>query len=218
MLAAAADIHECQRVLARAELNIVGECLKNQGTFYQYDHYPEGDVCDHDSHAQYYYHAHRGLAGEHGHFHTFMRAGGIPEGIHPASHPGSEAWPSGDDVVSHLVAVSMDRYGLPIGLFTTNRWVTGENWFAAGDAIRMLDAFVIDHAYPSWPVNRWLSAMLMLFKPVIEVLLLERDAVVHARREAHPQHDVLEDRELEVVSQSRISVAKQEAAVRAALA
>ena len=154
MLAAGEEVTECLRVLAKADLNIVGECLKNQGTFYEFDHYPEGDVYDEETHAQYYYHAHRGVAGEHGHFHTFVRAKGMPDKLIPVAYDGDVEWPQGDDVLSHLVAVSMDRYGLPLGLFTTNRWVTGENWFTAQDTIRLLDAFIIDHAHPSWPVNR----------------------------------------------------------------
>jgi hypothetical protein len=74
-LRAGEEALECRRVLAKAGLNLVGEVLRGQGTFYQFNHYPEGDVYDRDSHAQYYYHAHRGVEGEHGHFHTFLRAG-----------------------------------------------------------------------------------------------------------------------------------------------
>lgn len=217
MLAAAEEVRECHRVLDRANLNIVGECLKHQGTFYELDHYPEGDVYDDRSHSQYYYHAHRGLAGEHGHFHTFVRAKGMPEGVEPVPYEGAEPWPQGDDVLSHLVAVSMDRYGFPIGFFTTNRWVTGENWFRAPDVIRLLDAFVIDHAYPSWPVNRWLSAMLVLFRPTLERLLVERDAALHAWQQRHPDRDVFEDRELEVLSEARVDVAEQVAGIERAL-
>ena len=33
----------------------------------------------------------------------------------------------------------MDGWGEPIGLFATNRWVTGETWYPAGAVIRMLD-------------------------------------------------------------------------------
>ena len=110
-------------------------------------------------------HAHRGAA-EHGHFHTFLRAGGMPDGVVPAqAEAASESWPAGDEAISHLIAVSMDAWGEPIGLFACNRWVTGESWYAAEDVIRMLDRFEIDHAWPSWPANRWLGAMLRLYRP-----------------------------------------------------
>ena len=111
----------------------------------------------------------------------------------------------------------MDRHGFPIGMFSTNRWVTAENWFAADDVIAMLDRFVIDHAFPSWPVNRWITAMVVLFRPTIEALLRERDAALRAWQTKHPQRDVFEDRELEIMSQARISIDDQIAAVRAAI-
>lgn len=66
----------------------------------------------------------------------------------------------------------------PIGLFTTNRWVTGEAWYRASDIIAMLDIFCIDHAYPSWPVNIWLTNLLLLFRPQVEWLLMRRDLVI----------------------------------------
>jgi hypothetical protein len=78
-------------------------------------------------------HAHdkKDRPGEHGHFHTFMRGGGMPAGIEPAPLPDFEPKSDPHDLVCHLIAVSMDRSGWPIGLFATNRWVTGETWYAA---------------------------------------------------------------------------------------
>jgi len=64
--------------------------LRGGGVFYEWNHYPEGDVYDPDSHAQYYYHAHppqlRG-GDEHGHFHTFLRPRGMPSGTMPLMLP-----------------------------------------------------------------------------------------------------------------------------------
>lgn len=217
MRAAGEEILECRRVLLKGGLNVVGEMLRGQGEFVEYEHYPADDVFDADSHAQYYYHAHRGSEGEHGHFHTFLRAPGMPAGLAPVPYGGDEPWPSGDEALSHLIAVSMDAYGEPIGLFTVNRWVTGDAWYPAADVIRMLGRFDIDHAHPSWPANRWLGAMLRLFRPQIEALVLARDAAVADWARAHPATDVFEDRELEITSQVAISVEAQIAAVAAAL-
>lgn len=218
MLEAGAEALECRRVLRKAGLNIVGELLRGQGEFVEYEHYPRDDVFDRDSQAQYYYHAHRGLGGEHGHFHTFLRAAGMPAGVAPVAEGASEPWPRGADALSHLVAISMDAWGEPIGLFTTNRWVTDEAWYAAADVIRMLDRFVIDHAAPSWPVNRWIGAMFRLFRPQMAALLTRRDAALAARAQRHPGRDVYEDRALEVTSQVAIDIQAQLAAVREALA
>ena len=217
MLEAGREIRECHRVLKKAGLNIVGECLKEQGTFFQLEHYPKGDVFDRETHSQYYYHAHRGVEGEHGHFHTFLRAGGIPPGAEPVPYEGKEEWPAGKDAVSHLIAISMDRFGFPIALFATNRWVTAEGWYRARDVVRMVDRFRMDHAYPSWPTNRWMSAMFQLFRPQIAALIAERDEVLASWTERHPDRDPYEDRQLEITGALRISVDAQLRAVRSEL-
>jgi len=220
MFEAGEEILECYRLLTKTGDNIVGEVLRGEGTFYEWNHYPKGDVYDHETHAQYFYHAHptelRG--GEHGHFHTFLRAKGMPAGVRPVPYEGEVEWPSGEDALSHLIGVSMDKRGFPIRLFTTNRWVTGETWYAAEDVIRMLERFEIDHARPSLPVNRWITAMLRLFRPQIIVLVAERDRSVDAWRAKHPDKDVFEDRDLELTSELSISVEEQIAEIRAALA
>jgi hypothetical protein len=210
MQGAGQEIMECYRVLKKAGLNIVGEVLRDAlhkgDIFYEFTHYPEDDVYDRDTHAQYYYHAHRGEVGEHGHFHTFLRSAGMPAGVAPIDHPATEPWPQGNDALSHLVAIAMDSYGYPTGLFTTNRWVTAEAWYPAEQVIPMLDRFNIDHAFPSLPVNRWISALFVLYRPHIEALLERRDETVCAWAAAHPGGDVFEDRKLDITSQMGISV------------
>ncbi|MCG8695804.1 MAG: hypothetical protein MI806_31715 [Minwuiales bacterium] len=209
MASAGREVMECYRVLSKVNLNVVGEILREQGTFYEWDHYPKGDIYDSETHSQYYYHAHRGATGEHGHFHTFLRKKGMPDGIKPIAHEGEVDWPEGDDVITHLIAISMDKHGYPTHLFTTNRWVTGENWFGADDVLRMVDHFEMDHAQPSWPTNRWLSAMLALFHPQIEHLLRLRDEAIADWSRQHQGSDVFEDRELEITSIMPISVDTQ---------
>jgi hypothetical protein len=217
MLDAGTELLECRRVLRKAGLNIVGELLRGQGEFVEYEHYPRDDVFDRDTHAQYYYHAHRALDGEHGHFHTFLRAAGMPTGVAPVADGASQPWPRGDAALSHLVAISMDAWGDPIALFTTNRWVTDEAWYTAADVIGMLDRFVIDHAWPSWPVNRWLGALFRLLRPQMVALLVRRDACVADWAARHPRVDVFEDRTLEVASRVAIDIQAQINAVRHAV-
>ena len=210
---AADEILECYRVLKKGGANIVGEILRGQGTFYEWDHYPEGDVYDDETHAQYYYHAHR--ENEHGHFHTFLRKKGMREGVVPVPYDGEAEWPTAEDeIICHLIAISMDSAGFPVGLFTTNRWVTGENWYDKGDVIEMLDGFIIDHSTPSWPANRWLTAMVVLFRPQIEQLIVARDARILEWREKNPDMDVFEDRDLEITSALDIKVEDQIRAIK----
>jgi len=211
MQQSAQKIQHCYKLLKKHEQygNVVREVLRDQGKFYELDHYPKGDVHDSESHSQYFYHAHRGIDGENGHFHTFMRAKGMPEAVEPVEYKGEVQWPEGDDALSHLIAISMDPKGYPIGLFSTNRWVTGENWYSAEDVISMLDNFNMDLIYPSLPLNIWLTETVRLFRPQIEQLLIERDAAIENWKAKHPDKDVFEDRDLEVTSSLLIDVDTQ---------
>lgn len=219
MAEAGDQILESYRLLQKTGDNIVGDVLKGGGTFYEWDHYPKGDVYDNETHSQYYYHAHpvelRG--GEHGHFHTFLRPNGMPEGIRPAAVSDYEPPENANDALCHLIAISMDQAGFPTRLFSTNRWVTGEYWYTADDVITMLDSFDIDHAQPSWPTNRWITAMLQLFQPQISELVRRRDQVVADWANSRPDENAFEDRKLEITSVADISVEKQINKVRALL-
>jgi hypothetical protein len=214
MQAAGREVAECHRVLAKGGLNVVGEVLKGQGQFFKLNHYPKGDVYDKETHAQYYYHAHRD--GEHGHFHCFLRAKGMPPGVTPAPEAAQRDWPRGDQALAHIVAISMDKQGFPLRMFTTNRWVTGETWYPAGDVLRMLDLFAIDHANPSWPTNRWITAMLRLFRPQVMALIEARDVVFAERAAAHPDRDTFDDRAFETITEIAIDIDTQIAAVEQA--
>lgn len=218
MIEAGEQAVDCMRVLAKTGDNIVGELLRDIDTFYEWDHYPKGDVYDQETHAQYYYHAHpkEERPGEHGHFHTFLRPKGMPKSIKPAPVDDYEAPKDPDDALSHIVGINMDKFGVPVSLFTTNRWVTGEIWYAADDVIELIDHFDMDLAWPSWPVNRWITAMLQLFRPQIVDLLHQRDARVAEWAEQHPGTNVFEDRDLEVTSEISISIDDQMAALMAA--
>ncbi len=219
MAEAGAEVVNCMRVLAKSGDNVVAELLRGEETFYEWDHYPKGDVYDHETHSQYYYHAHPSdeRPGEHGHFHTFLRPKGMPPDIEPAPVPDYEPPEDEDDALSHIIGISMDKFGVPIRLFTTNRWVTGEVWYAAEDVIRLSDCFDIDLAPPSWPVNRWVSAMVRLFHPQLSDLVRKRDARVAEWVKVHPEENAFEDRNLEIVSEVDVSVDDQMRAITRAL-
>lgn len=99
----------------------------------------------------------------------------------------------------------MDAWGFPTGIFCTNRWVTDETWYLAEQVIAMLDRFAIDHAFPNWCVNRWLSAMLRLYRPHIEALIHQRDTALAEWQMLHPGIDIFEDRTLEITGYLPIS-------------
>jgi hypothetical protein len=218
MLAAGEEALNCQRVLKKTSSNIVADILRHQGTFYEWNHYPKGDAIDWETHSQYYYHAHpKDLRpGEHGHFHTFMRYGGMPEGMEPVPLDIPQKT-NENRIGAHLVAVSMDKKGYVTKLFTVNRWVTDETFYPAHQVARMLENFEMDHAHPSWPTNRWLTAVMILFRPQIRHLLAERDVCLDRWKADHPDIDHFEDRELEVTSEMDVNLNAQIDAVKAAL-
>lgn len=202
------QIRECYRVLKKAGSNVVWEILRQSEPFKRWDHYPKGDVIDRESYSQYFYHAHprtstkdTGDFEENGHFHLFIRKNGIPETMKPYEIDRS-CRPEGskEDEICHLIAISMDKYGYPIRLFTTNRWVTGETWYSAEDVIKLLDYFNVDHSYPSWPLNLWLSSMVRAYRTEIIDLIRKRDETIAAWQKAHPHRNVYEDRDLEITS------------------
>jgi len=190
MALAGHEVIRAERALARQGFNVVARLLRDEGTFYEWDHYPAGDVRDPASGAQYFYHAHVAAerpAGEHGHFHCFLRV-------------------AGTGLLHHLVAVAMDDRGRPTRLFTVNRWVTDDSWIDASSAIRLLDRFHLDAARPSRWVNRWLEALLRLFRPEIETLLRQRDRRLADWRQRNPGLDALADRGLATLSETAISI------------
>jgi hypothetical protein len=224
MTSAAAVIHYCRRELAGRHTNLLRELLAGSGAIAEWRHYPEGEVYDPNSHSQFFFHAHPGkgqTATERGHFHTFLRAEGMPIGVAPLLLPEfavpdvptlpPQAPPlkrGTRDEVSHLIAVAVDFRGEPVRLFTTNRWVTGETWYPVGDVIQMLDRFEIAEQQPAGLLNRWVSAMIQLFRPQISSLLHARDQNVMSWRRRH-RTQVFEDPLLEVTSSLDIDLDAQ---------
>jgi hypothetical protein len=216
MASAAAAIRDCRRELAARNATLLGEITPGGAEIREWQRYPDGEVYDPKTHAQYFFHRHSGTgqrAREHGHFHTFLRAEGMPVGLAPLllpelavadvlPPPSPQAAPlkrGTREEVSHLIAIAIDFRGEPIRLFTTNRWVTGETWYRAEDVIRMLDRFVIAEPQRSALLNRWIGAIIQLFRPQIAGLLRARDETVMGwRRRRRTQ--VFEDPRLEVAS------------------
>jgi hypothetical protein len=209
MAHAAATAVDCMDLLHRSGSNVVAEALRDHGEFVEWEHYPPNDARDPQSHAQFYFHAHSlddRDEPDYGHFHTFMRQCGMPPRVRPAQVRDYVAPAEENAALSHLIAISMSPAGMPVRLFTTNRWVTSETWYRAEDTIAMLDGFTIDGDSPSPVLNRWITAMLVVFRSQIEDLLLERDRVINHWQAEHPQQNVFEDRRLDIVSSIEISL------------
>jgi hypothetical protein len=215
MLCAGEEILEWIELLSKTESHVVDQVLKGQGVFWELDHYPVKDTFDRETYSQYYYHAHR--KGEHGHFHLFLRQGGMEKDTFPMFYDARNASLSDIDTYAHLIAISMDDEGYPLSLFTTNRWVTGEDWYASRDVKKMVDHFQVKHAHPSYVVNRWLNAMLILFRPQIDGLIEEREAALMRCASGIPLKEALENHEFDVASEMPISIDKQIEVIRTLL-
>lgn len=142
----------------------------------------------------YYYHCHDARetpAGEHGHFHVFARRA---DGRHV-----------------HLAGVAVDAVGWPRRLFTTNRWVTDEVLVPAAAVLAEADRLAA-RAYPD-PLTRWLLPQLALFRPQLAALLQRRDLRLRALRRGRSRQRLLEDRRIRVLSQCRIDLPAQIAAL-----
>lgn len=186
--AAAESVVECMQTLANRGKNVVTEVLAGRAAICD-EHYPPGDEIDSNSGYRYYYHTHdnRGWQKrEHGHFHLFQE---------------------NTARFHHMIALSVNEHGLPVRLFTTNRWVTGERWAAANSVCQEARNFHIDESGPFATLNRWLNAMTKLYRPLILQLLHARDARVQtAVQQGRDRERFLDDRRIHVLSQSPISL------------
>lgn len=166
------------RSLAHAALAGAVQCVSLR-------HYPVNDVVDALHGTRFYYHAHRSLrrpGQEHGHFHLFVHSG------------------ESNDFV-HLAGLSLNARGEPIRWFTTNCWVTGERWHDAAEVLQALHRFEV-HAHGRMAsLARWLTAMVRLFEPQLEVLIRRRDVIMHRKSGVQGWSALCEDRRLDVVSQ-----------------
>ncbi len=139
-------------------------------------HYPLKDARDKFCKSRWYYHVHAPGdrdEDEHGHFHLFLHRTQLPEGLEPKVWP-----PQREDAkahVTHLIALSINTLGIPRSWFTVNRYVTNEFLYPADTMIAHLDDFDVDHTAEDDCVNRFVTAMVALYKDEIAELLRTRD-------------------------------------------
>lgn len=184
--------------------NILHHTLEQKHRHVKMLHYPKGDRIDFSTGAQYFYHCHREDLNsmEHGHFHVFLRYKNIPEHISPFLPPDEK----NTSPMTHLTAISMNRYGQPIRLFTVNRWVSSDVWYQAAHAETFIKQFKMtlkDNAH--WTLlDKWVENMLKLFAPQIIWLHHARDY----KMSAHCS-DIYEDKSLEELSSVSIDLNQQ---------
>lgn len=178
----------------------------------QYEHQPPDDVVDRRRGSQFYYHSHRDGASEHGHLHLFWHATATAR--RRPWRPGQARWVR--TAPTHLLAISLDARGLPTGLFTVNRWVTGGYWFDAATTLALVDRFALGEVGEHALSCRWLTSFVRFYRPLIALLLDARDR--RLARRGGPVGDALDDRRLELLSRRAIDWAADLDAIEAEFA
>ncbi|MDE2276908.1 MAG: hypothetical protein KGK09_11490 [Burkholderiales bacterium] len=163
----------------------------------EYEHYPHDDVVDLRHGSQFYYHAHRDGDREHGHLHLFWHA--TASGRRRYLRDGATRWQR--TAPTHLFAISLDSRGLPVGLFTVNRWVTDGHWFDAATVSAFVARFELGAIAGHEASCRWLTGFVRLYGPLVRELLVRRDRRLARRGELAP---ALADPQLEVLSRMAI--------------
>jgi hypothetical protein len=154
---AAQELANIQMRYAESGRTLNEAALGGASDFIEWQHYPSNDLVDVHSGYEFYYHSHSAEEmpqGEHGHFHVIKRDA---------------------NSFHHLVGIALNRQGLPVRLFTTNQWVTGEDMINSNLVIKSLSEFQMLIKGRMAPVSKWVGACLHLFAAEIEALILERD-------------------------------------------
>jgi len=147
--------------------------------------YPgDSGIFDRRTRSQFYYHSHE-VNAEAGHFHTVRLF---------------------DDHTAHLVAISMTADGWPQALFTLNLWAIGDAYETAGNLRRYVRAFHLAEDVGPPPLVHFANLIFQAFGPPIEQLQEEKIETLSRYRAAHPDHDIFEDRSLEILSRVAIDV------------
>ena len=167
--------------------------LLPDGLLRQWNRYPEGGIAA-PSGSRCFYHVHPGDTdhiADHGHFHFFLPRSAMDRRARPLCTPPV----LNPEELVHIVALSMDRSGIPTRLFTVNRWVTDEYLYPAAAIMAALPRFTLADAPGEQAANQWLTALVHIAAPDIHKLLIERDAILKVHDPAG------EDRAIEVPSE-----------------
>lgn len=195
-----AIIAQQYQVLASKQSNIVLEVLPKDQPIYEWRHYPQGDVKN--ANAQYYYHSHREMEEgatsihEHGHFHCFIRKPARFTELKPTVISKKHEADNSKDDLCHLIAIAINQQAQPTALFTLNHWVIQGLWYPAEVVYGFLDYFDLSRDQKQPIVSPWITAMIQLFKPQIQLLLEYRDQVLAGAE----KKNIFEDKEFEVLS------------------
>ena len=186
---AAQEIASIQTRYAKKGVTLSEVALCGAKEFIEWNHYPANDLVGEVSGYEFYYHAHSAdemVDGEHGHFHLFKRCG---HDFH------------------HLIGIALNQQGLPVRLFTTNQWVTGEKFVSAQSVIAELREFDMAIKGRMGPIARWISSLTKLFFIEMEMLIINRDLkIAQLENELGDREMALESKNHHVLTECKIDL------------
>lgn len=175
---AARELLDVYSRLAQRGAHALGELLA-AGPPGAWERLPADDAVDRAGLYQWFYHSHGpedGMRGaEHGHFHLFARRALWEQIANPSEGMTSEALAGPDQAVEtrHLLAISMDAKGVPVGFFTVSSRVTGDTMMNARATLEALRRVKLDTGHAD--IDRLLAALIALCPREVEALLTRRD-------------------------------------------
>ncbi|MBI3124046.1 MAG: hypothetical protein HYZ10_06540 [Ignavibacteriales bacterium] len=158
---------------------------KKKYAFDPFTHYPfEGGIKDDSTGNQLFFHIHR--LNEFGHFHTF-------------------ATDEEGDLI-HLVLISMNKQGEPLGLATVNRWVTGDKYVKADTLKKLSKSFFVNPGlYVDGRTVEFVNHIFKAFQEEINNLYVERDKWISEYVNKN-YREPFEDRDYEILSYKEINL------------
>ncbi|MGE3892441.1 MAG: hypothetical protein AB7F79_12820 [Steroidobacteraceae bacterium] len=169
----------------------------------QWQHYPADDAIDREHRYQWFYHSHspadRPSSIEHGHFHLFARMEGtstLIDADHERDFLKVMGTPDSSATTRHLLCIGMSSVGVPISIFTVNRWVTGDLLLSGRGTTALLESIMMDTGHSE--IDTLLIALIRLYRRDVRILMRKRDAVLATRSECGP--GAFDDVNLEVLS------------------
>lgn len=183
-------IIEIITTLKREGSNLVKKIMN--GKEYVFDpstHYPyDGGIKDKETGCQLFFHAHR--PNEYGHFHTFVTD-------------------SNGDLI-HLVLISMNQQGEPIGLATVNRWVTDDKYVKADVLKKYAESFYVNpDLYEDKRVVEFINYIFKSYPDEINDLFDQRDKWI-TEYVNNNFNEPFEDRDYEVLSFTEIDILRDD--------
>jgi len=189
-------------------LNIVDVLTKRKNghqaiTSNEHIHYPEDDVLDSSTGAQYFLHRHESAGvGETVHLHIFKRW-----------KPQEPKLKEQDSVLTHLAALTLDLQGNPKQWIAVNQWVVADFWQPYDVTVEIFRGWKIETPDSnrgddiSQLSHEWLSSLIALqLDTEIKDLLMARDLKLDQMIDESPGVNVLEDQTVEVLSIKDIEI------------